>query len=150
MENTMMKSNPMSTLELLRKIPRITMPDKPRTTIVPPEDVADTVRKLEEYTDYPIETTDGRKLIRRVEKIRMPNGRYRYPETILDITPGGHWETKEEREARRGGRPIIKSVLSTIAAIHSSWSELFQERLATIRSKHLYIALSRRSQGIAM
>ena len=59
-----------------------------RKTIVPAEDTAHTERKVVEITDYPIETIGGRKLIRRVEKILMPNGHYRYPETYIDMTPG--------------------------------------------------------------
>lgn len=53
-----------------------------------PEEMADTVRKVVEITDTPIEATNGRQLIRRVEKILMPNGRYRYPVTYIDMTPG--------------------------------------------------------------
>ena len=75
-----------SVLEIM-KSNRIVMPRRPRTTVVDPDENADTVRKVEEYTDYPIETTGGRKLIRRVEKVLMPNGRYRYPVTYIDMTP---------------------------------------------------------------
>ena len=63
--------------------------EKSRTVVVPIEQVSDTVRKVVEYTDYPITTTGGRKLIRRVEKILMPNGRYRYPVTYIDMSPIG-------------------------------------------------------------
>lgn len=49
---------------------------------------ATTVRKVVEVTDTPIQATNGRPLIRRVEKILMPNGRYRYPVTYIDMTPG--------------------------------------------------------------
>lgn len=66
---------------------RVVMPQRARTTVVPPEDMEGTVRKVVEYTDYPVETTGGRKLIRRVEKVLMPSGRYRYPETYIDMTP---------------------------------------------------------------
>lgn len=101
-----------NTLDKLRRLPKITMPTKPRTTIVPAEEVANTVRKLEEYTDYPIETTGGRKLIRRVEKIRMPNGRYRYPVTYIDMTPDFRTISREEWEASRiPGHPVIKLAL---------------------------------------
>ena len=82
-----LNGKPCNVLELLRAS-RITLPKGPRTTIVPPEDNGDSVRRLVEYTDYPIETTGGRKMIRRVEKILMPNGRYRYPVTYIDMTPG--------------------------------------------------------------
>ena len=37
-------------------------------------------------TDTPVRTTNGRPLIRRVEKILMPNGGYRYPVTYIDMT----------------------------------------------------------------
>ena len=49
---------------------------------------ATTVRKVVEVTETPIRATNGRPLIRRVEKILMPNGRYRYPVTYIDMTPG--------------------------------------------------------------
>ncbi|MCR4919047.1 MAG: hypothetical protein K5928_04430 [Prevotella sp.] len=89
MEQTTHKLNgkPRNVLEMLRGS-SITMPEGPRTTIVPPEDNGNSVRRLVEYTDYPIETTSGRRMIRRVEKILMPNGRYRYPVTYIDMTPG--------------------------------------------------------------
>lgn len=73
-------------LEQLKRLPRVIMPECPRTTTVNQEDVAHTVRKLVEFTDYPIETAGGRRLIRRVEKILMPNGRYRYPVTYIDMS----------------------------------------------------------------
>ena len=88
MEQQFKESTTISVLEQLRKMPRITMPDGPRTTAVSQKDVADSVRKLVEFTDYPIETAGGRRLIRRVEKILMPNGRYRYPVTYIDMSPG--------------------------------------------------------------
>ena len=46
------------------------------------------LRKVIEVTDTPITTVGGQRLIRRVEKILMPNGRYRYPVTYIDMTPG--------------------------------------------------------------
>ena len=49
---------------------------------------ATTIRKVVEVTDTPIRASNGRPLIRRVEKILMPNGRYRYPGTYIDMTPG--------------------------------------------------------------
>jgi len=49
---------------------------------------ATTVRKVVEVTDTPVRATNGRPLIRRVEKILMPNGGYRYPVTYIDMTPG--------------------------------------------------------------
>ncbi len=47
-----------------------------------------TTRKVVEVIDTPIRATNGRPLIRRVEKILMPNGRYRHPVTYIDMTPG--------------------------------------------------------------
>lgn len=52
------------------------------------ENQGDTVRKVVEIADTPIQAANGRPLIRRVEKILMPNGRYRYPVTYIDMTPG--------------------------------------------------------------
>ena len=49
---------------------------------------AKTTRKVVEVIDTPIRATNGRPLIRRVEKILMPNGHYRYPVTYIDMTPG--------------------------------------------------------------
>ena len=86
METTANKK-PFSIREMFRRT-KITMPDRPRTTVVPASDTEDTIRKVVEYTDYPIRTVGGRQMIRRVEKILMPNGRYRYPETFIDLTPG--------------------------------------------------------------
>ena len=53
-----------------------------------PECQDDTVRKVVEISDTPIHAANGRPLIRRVEKILMLNGRYRYPVTYIDMTPG--------------------------------------------------------------
>ena len=49
---------------------------------------ATTIRKVVEVTETAIRATNGRPLIRRVEKIQMPNGRFRYPVTYIDMTPG--------------------------------------------------------------
>jgi hypothetical protein len=49
---------------------------------------ARTARKVVEVIDTPIRATNGRPLIRRGEKILMPNGRYRHPVTYIDMTPG--------------------------------------------------------------
>ena len=49
---------------------------------------ARTARKVVEVIDTPIRATNGRPLIRRVEKILMPNGHYRHPVTYIDMTPG--------------------------------------------------------------
>ena len=61
----------------------VTLPPKDRRMME-----ATTVRKVVEVTETPIRATNGRPLIRRVEKILMPNGRYRYPVTYIDMTPG--------------------------------------------------------------
>ena len=68
---------------------------------------ANTVRKVVEVTDTPITATNGRPLIRRVEKILMPNGRYRYPVTYIDMTPG-YVETTEfwKKQKRAPGYEI--------------------------------------------
>ena len=47
-----------------------------------------TVRNVVEVTETYITATNGRPLLRRMEKILMPNGRYRYPVTYIDMTPG--------------------------------------------------------------
>lgn len=60
-----------------------------------------TVRKVVEVTDIPIRTIGGRKLIKRVEKIMMPNGNYRFPVTYIDMTPGFVHITHEELEKNR-------------------------------------------------
>lgn len=53
-----------------------------------------TVRKIVEITDTPLDCVSGRQIIRRVEKILMPNGKYRYPVTYIDVTPGA-WQASE-------------------------------------------------------
>ena len=69
----------------------------------------ETVRKVIEVTDTPIETIGGRKLIRRVEKVQMPSGRYRYPVTYIDKTPGFRVISREEWMASRiKSHPVIK------------------------------------------
>ena len=67
----------------------------------------ETVRKVVEVIDTPV-TMDGRKYIKRVEKILMPNGRYRYPVTYIEQTGGFRLVTEEERKARRKAAPLIK------------------------------------------
>ena len=47
-----------------------------------------TNRNVIEVNDTPIRTVSGRHLIRRVEKILMPNGHFRHPVTYIDMTPG--------------------------------------------------------------
>ena len=65
-----------------------------------------TLRNVVEVTDTPIRTVGGRRLIRRVEKILMPNGRYRYPVTYIDCEPGFTEITPEEMEESR--RPFYQ------------------------------------------
>lgn len=45
-------------------------------------------RRVIETKDTSINTVNGRHIIKRVEKILMPNGRYRHPVTYIDMTPG--------------------------------------------------------------
>lgn len=59
-----------------------------KTIIFSPDDMTASVRKVVEITDTPIQASNGRPLIKRVEKILMPSGRYRYPVTYIDMTPG--------------------------------------------------------------
>lgn len=59
------------------------------------------LRNVVEVTDTPIKTVGGRRLIRRVEKILMPNGRYRYPVTYIDMTPEVRHITREELDRER-------------------------------------------------
>lgn len=64
---------------------------------------ANAVRKVIEVTDTPLNLVPGRNVIRRVEKILMPNGRYRYPVTYIDKTPGiwrGRIVEESERKAK--------------------------------------------------
>ena len=65
-----------------------------------PVEMAHTTRKIVEITDTPLNTVTGRNIIRRVEKILMPNGRYRYPVTYVDVTPG-IWPAKMIRESEK-------------------------------------------------
>ena len=71
--------------------------------------IMESVRKVIEVTDTPIETIVGRKLIRRVEKILMPNGRYRYPVTYIDKSPEFRVISRDEWLASRiSSHPIVK------------------------------------------
>ena len=60
-----------------------------------------TSRQVIEVIDTPIKTIGGRRLIRRVEKILMPNGRYRYPETYIEMTPEVKHISREELDRER-------------------------------------------------
>ena len=79
------------------------------TTVVPPETTHHTVRKVVEITDTPLDVVSGRKVIRRVEKVLMPNGRYRYPVTYIDCTPGG-WPASIINETERIARETDRYV----------------------------------------
>lgn len=48
-----------------------------------------------------IQTSDGLKLFRRVTKVEMPNGKYRYPVDYFDATPGVVKVSKQELEGLR-------------------------------------------------
>lgn len=48
-----------------------------------------------------ITTDEGLKLIRRVRRIRMPNGKYRYPVDYYDATSGAVEVSEEEHERMR-------------------------------------------------
>jgi len=71
----------------------------------------ETVRKVVEVIDTPIQTVGGQRLIRRREKILMPNGKYRYPETIIDVSPGYRIISRKEWEDRRVPENVIKITL---------------------------------------
>ena len=62
-------------------------------------------RNVVEVTDTPIDLVTGRKVIRRVEKILMPNGRYRYPVTYIDKTPG-FWLADVIEESERKAKEL--------------------------------------------
>ncbi|MBQ9677583.1 MAG: hypothetical protein IJV44_05540 [Prevotella sp.] len=59
------------------------------------------IRKVIDVKEQQITTNEGKKLIRRVTTVQMPNGRYRYPVDYYDPTPGPVRITKEEQERRR-------------------------------------------------
>lgn len=62
-----------------------------------------TTRMVVDVTDTPLNLVAGRNVVRRVEKILMPNGRYRYPVTYIDKTPGiwlGSVIEESERKAK--------------------------------------------------
>lgn len=46
-------------------------------------------------------TSDGMPLVRRVTKVMMPNGKFRYPVDYYDATPGVTKVTKEELQNLR-------------------------------------------------
>jgi hypothetical protein len=62
-------------------------------------------RNVVEVTDTPLNLVAGRNVIRRVEKILMPNGRYRYPVTYIDKTPG-FWLADVIEESERKAKEL--------------------------------------------
>lgn len=64
-----------------------------------------TTRKVVNVTDTPLNLVEGRNVIRRVEKILMPNGRYRYPVTYIDMTPG-FWRASVIEESERKAKEL--------------------------------------------
>ena len=68
-----------------------------------------TMRKVVDIKEKQITTSSGLKFIRRVTKVQMPNGRYRYPVDYYDAAPEPVLITKEERERRR--IPVYEQVI---------------------------------------
>lgn len=60
-------------------------------------------------TETPITTNEGLKLIRRVTKVQMPNGKYRYPVDYYDATPGTVKISSQELRRRR--IPVYKQLI---------------------------------------
>jgi hypothetical protein len=73
------------------------------TTFIPSEASTHSLRRVIEITETPLNVVRGRNVVRRVEKILMPNGRYRYPVTYIDRTPGG-WPASIVEETERIAR----------------------------------------------
>jgi len=67
------------------------------------------IRKVVEINEQNITTNEGKKLIRRVTTVQMPNGKYRYPVDYYDPTPGPVMITQEERESMR--IPVYEEVI---------------------------------------
>ena len=56
-----------------------------------------------------ITTNEGLRLFRRVRKVRMPNGGFRYPVDYYDATPGPVEVSEQERERIR--IPVYKQLI---------------------------------------
>mgnify|MGYP006916111534 CR=1 FL=1 len=56
-----------------------------------------------------IRTSEGNVLFRRVTKVRMPNGKYRYPVDYYDATPGTIEVSEQELQNLRN--PVYKQLL---------------------------------------
>ena len=65
--------------------------------------------RIIDSTETLITTNEGIKLIRRVTRVLMPNGRYRYPVDYYDATPGPVEITEQERERVR--IPVYKKII---------------------------------------
>ena len=59
------------------------------------------IRKVVGVKEQNITTNEGKKLVRRITTVQMPNGNYRYPVDYYDPTPGPVLISKEERENMR-------------------------------------------------
>ena len=67
------------------------------------------IRKVIDIKERVITTISGQKFIRRVTKVQMPNGKYRYPVDYYDANPGTVQITPEEQERRR--IPVYQQVI---------------------------------------
>ena len=70
---------------------------------------SDMVRKVIDIKEKVITTISGQKFIRRVTKVQMPNGKYRYPVDYYDANPGTVQITPEEQERRR--IPVYQQII---------------------------------------
>ena len=69
------------------------------------EQIGSKLRNVVEIIDTPLDVVKGRNIIRRVEKILMPNGRYRFPITYIDRTPG-FWRASVIEESERKAKEL--------------------------------------------
>ncbi len=58
-------------------------------------------RNIVDVKEQIITTTSGRKYVRRETKVKMPNGRFRFPVDYYDASPNLVHITKEELERKR-------------------------------------------------
>lgn len=65
--------------------------------------------KIIDYKITKIVTDEGVALFRRVTKVLMPNGKYRYPVDYFDATPGVVHITEEER--KRIAIPVYEKLI---------------------------------------
>jgi hypothetical protein len=59
------------------------------------------IRKVVDVKERLVKTMSGQKFIRRVTKVQMPNGKYRYPVDYYDATPHTIEISDEEQQRRR-------------------------------------------------